>query len=75
MSYKIVPSMRVQRQPNRAPIHHWETPTAPWQGIHADFASPIHGKHILIAIDAYLKWVELFLFNKSPTSAAITERF
>jgi hypothetical protein len=64
-----------QRQPSKAPIHHWETPMAPWQRIHADFAGPIHGKHILIAIDAYSKWVELFIFNKAPTSATTIERF
>ena len=45
----------VKDNPPKAPSHPWAWPTAPWQHIHIDFAGPVMGKMLLIAVDVHLK--------------------
>ncbi|KAL0879388.1 hypothetical protein ABMA27_003149 [Loxostege sticticalis] len=56
-----------QNEPAKVPIHHWESPAEPWQRIHIDFAGPVAGYQLLIVVDAYSKWVEVFP-TKTTTS-------
>ncbi|XP_072161434.1 uncharacterized protein K02A2.6 [Bemisia tabaci] len=49
--------------------HPWEYPTAPWERIHIDYAGPICGKYLLIVVDAYSKWLQVFP-SQSMTSEA-----
>lgn len=48
-------------------VHPWDLPQGPWQRIHIDFAGPIKGQMIMIVVDAYTKWTELFT-TKTTTS-------
>lgn len=57
-----------QNESPKAPPHHWEQPTGPWQRLHIDFAGPILGHQLLIVVDAFSKWVEVFP-TKTTTSA------
>ncbi|XP_041989082.1 uncharacterized protein K02A2.6-like [Aricia agestis] len=57
-----------QNEPPKAPLHHWEQPTRPWQRLHIDFAEPIQGQQLLIIVDAFTKWVEI-LPTKNTTSS------
>lgn len=60
-----------QRAPPRASVPDWDRPSTPWHTVHLDFAGPIDGSTFLVIVDAYSKWVEVRLMNK--TSAAVIE--
>jgi transposase InsO family protein len=59
-----------QRNPETVPIHPWEFPANPWERIHLDFAQ-INGQEVLIAIDAYSKWIEATPMNTITATATI----
>lgn len=52
--------------------HHWEYPNEPWERIHIDYAGPIHGKYLLIIVDAYSKWTLVEITNSSTTHSTIS---
>ena len=54
--------------PPKAPLHPWAWPTQPWQRVHIDYAGPVAGRMLLVAVDAHSKWPEV-LVMKSSTSA------
>ena len=49
---------KTRKAPPAAPLYPWSWPTAPWQRIHADFAT-YQSKHYLIMVDAHSKWPEV----------------
>ncbi|XP_026289200.2 uncharacterized protein K02A2.6-like, partial [Frankliniella occidentalis] len=51
------------------PVTPWPEPTGKWQRLHIDFAGPYHGKHFIVVVDAYTRWMEV-KFVKGPTSEA-----
>lgn len=53
--------------PPKKPVIPWEIPKRPWERIHLDFGGPLRGRHYLIVIDAYSKWIEVF-YTISPNS-------
>ena len=57
-----------RKAPPKAELHPWEWPSHPWHRIHVDYAGPVQGKHFLIVVDAFSKWVEIF-----PTSGPSTK--
>ncbi|XP_039297391.1 uncharacterized protein K02A2.6-like [Nilaparvata lugens] len=59
--------IRYSKSPARV-IHKWLPPDAPWQHIHVDHAGPFFNKYFLILVDAYSKWIEVFIVpNLSST--------
>lgn len=56
-----------QVSPEKGSLIPWSPTTKPWSRIHVDYAGPIHGQYLLIIIDSYSKWVEVFL-TKTITS-------
>ncbi|XP_041475767.1 uncharacterized protein K02A2.6-like [Lytechinus variegatus] len=60
-----------QRQPSKAPPHQWEYPSKPWSRIHVDYAGPVEGKMLLVIVDAYSKWIDVHITNKSTSEATI----
>uniref|UniRef100_A0A0A9XPD5 RNA-directed DNA polymerase n=2 Tax=Lygus hesperus TaxID=30085 RepID=A0A0A9XPD5_LYGHE len=52
--------IRYAKSPNRI-IHRWLPPEAPWQRVHLDHAGPFFNKYFLIVIDAYTRWIEVFI--------------
>ncbi|XP_008483026.2 phospholipase B1, membrane-associated-like [Diaphorina citri] len=54
-------------------VHPWELPDGAWQRIHIDFAGPIKGQMILVIVDAYSKWTELFV-TKTTTSTWVINK-
>ena len=58
-----------QSSPPLAPLNPWQWPTRPWARIHLDFAGPIQGRMILVAVDAHSKWIEAI--STSTTSSAV----
>ena len=61
-----------RRRPETAPPHPWNWPTRAWQRIHIDFAGPFLGHMFFLIIDAYSKWLEIFLMP-TTTSTKIIE--
>lgn len=57
--------------PPKAPLHPWVWPTYPWQRIHVDFAGPVAGKMLLIAVDAHLKWLEVIPMSSTTAGKTI----
>ena len=49
----------------------WAIPLEPWHRIHADFAGPIHGKTVLVVVDAATKWPEVKVMTKTTATATI----
>ena len=52
-----------QHSPAKASLHPWIWPTVPWERVHADFAGPVMGKILFIAIDADSKWPEVYMMD------------
>ena len=48
-----------QKTPEVAALHPWEWLQKPWSRLHIDYAEPFLGKMFLVAVDAYLKWLEV----------------
>ena len=48
----------------------WTYPDKPWSRVHVDYAGPVDGKYLFIAVDAYSKWPEVHVTNS--TSSAVT---
>ena len=64
-----------RKAPAKAPLHPWTWPTQPWQRIHVDFAGPIAGRILLIAVDAHSKWPEVEIMQSRTSSCTISDLF
>lgn len=38
----------------------WDYASTAWQRLHIDYAGPFLGQSVLIVVDAYSKWSEIF---------------
>ncbi|KAK2578442.1 hypothetical protein KPH14_001059 [Odynerus spinipes] len=58
---------------NNPPIvkHTWEPATFPFERLHIDFAGPFKGYNFLIIMDAYTKWLEVFIINNITAETTI----
>ena len=57
--------------PAKAPLHSWAWPTNPWERVHVDFAGPIFGKMLLLAVDSHSKWPEVQIMSTTTTDKTI----
>lgn len=53
--------------PKRAELIPWRCEEKAWSRIHLDFAGPINGVFLLVIVDAFSKWIEVFT-TKSPNA-------
>jgi hypothetical protein len=60
-------------QPTEAPVHYWPLPEAVWSRVHVDFAGPVEGKMLLVAVDARTKWPEVRVMKTTTTELTIAE--
>ena len=60
-----------QKLPSKAPLHPWEYPSQPWSRIHVDYAGPVEGKMLFILVDAYSKWIEVYVTSKMTSEVTI----
>lgn len=54
--------------PEKSSLIPWAAADSAWQRIHVDFAGPVRGFQLLIIVDSFSKWVEVFK-TKEMTSA------
>ncbi|XP_055913225.1 uncharacterized protein K02A2.6-like [Eupeodes corollae] len=57
-----------QPSPEKSALIPWNAADHAWSRIHIDYAGPIHGYYLLIIIDSFSKWIEVFK-TKTITSA------
>ena len=62
---------RARNIPQLAPLHPWEFPDEPWQRIHVDFAGPVEGQMLLVAVDAHSKWPEVAVMKSTTADKTI----
>ncbi|XP_055591353.1 uncharacterized protein K02A2.6-like [Uranotaenia lowii] len=58
-------------EPTRAPTHCWETPTAPFERVHVDFAGPFMNTYFNVLVDTYTKWPEVRILNNITIATTI----
>ena len=61
------------RNPTRSPLRPWLFPQKPWSRVHLDYAGPIENNMILVAVDAYSKWIEAKVVHSSTTQVTIEQ--
>ena len=59
--------------PPVAPLHPWSFPERPWSRLHMDYAGPIDNHMLLVVIDAFSKWIEVFPVKSATSSVTITK--
>ena len=52
-------------------MHLWAWPTTPWEQLNIDFAGPIQGTMLFIAVDAHSKWPEVIPMSSTTTAKTI----
>ena len=57
--------------PEKSPVHAWEQPNGVWERLHIDYAGPFLGKMFLIVVDAYSKWLEVYVTRGSTSSETV----
>ena len=62
-----------QRSPPKAPLHPWDWPDRAWARVHVDFAGPFMGKHFLLLVNSYSKWLEIHAVSTTSTEAALSK--
>ncbi|XP_060542061.1 uncharacterized protein K02A2.6-like [Pantherophis guttatus] len=65
------PCQEVHPAPPQSEVAKWETPSNPWSRVHIDFAGPMQGRHLLIVVDAFSKWLEVVPMASTTTDATI----
>ena len=62
---------QTRHSPSVAPLHPWEWPHCPWARVHIDYAGPVEGKMLLVAVDAHSKWIDVAVVTSATSSVTI----
>ena len=62
----------VAKSPPISELHSWPIPTEPWNRIHIDLAKHESGKMLFIIVDAFSKYLEVYVLTSITSSAIIT---
>ena len=61
----------VKNSPSAAALHPWSWPARPWKRVHLDFAGPMEGSMLLLAVDAHSKWPEIQIMSSTTAIKTI----
>ncbi|PIO53640.1 hypothetical protein TELCIR_25018, partial [Teladorsagia circumcincta] len=61
------------KNPIKATLEAWSTPTCVWQRIHVDFAGPVCGLFYMVVVDAFSKWPEIIEMTSISASQTVKE--
>ena len=50
----------------------WNWPSGPWKRLHIDYAGPFMGHMLLVVVDSYTKWLEVFPMKCATSEATIS---
>ncbi|XP_031635639.1 uncharacterized protein K02A2.6-like [Contarinia nasturtii] len=59
--------------PEKSELIPWKPTDSAWKRIHIDYAGPVHGFYLLIVVDSYSKWIEVFKTKQMTTSFTISK--
>ena len=54
-----------------APLHPWSFPDQPWCRLHMDYARPVDNHMLLVVVDAFSKWIEVFPVKSASSATTI----
>ena len=60
-----------RKDPPATPGQPWPEADKPWTRVHIDYAGPFEGRMFLLIIDAYSRWLDIFVTNTSTSAATI----
>ncbi|XP_065208322.1 uncharacterized protein K02A2.6-like [Planococcus citri] len=63
---------QVRNNPPKIDRHPWLYPEISWYRLHLDYAGPFLSNYFLLVVDAYSKWVEIFVMSSITTSKTIS---
>ena len=63
----------LQANPEKSRLIPWEPENATWKRIHIDFAGPIKGYQLLIIVDSFSNWVEVFKTSNATSEFVISK--
>ena len=61
----------VKNSPPATALHPWSWPTQPWKRVHLDFAGPVEGVMLFLAVDAHSKWPEIEIMSSTTAIKTI----
>lgn len=61
--------------PGKAQLIPWRCEDKPWSRVHMDFAGPIKGVYLLIVVDAFSKWIEVFTTSRPSAEFTLAKLF
>ncbi|XP_024867653.1 uncharacterized protein K02A2.6-like [Temnothorax curvispinosus] len=62
---------KIRNDPSKVTLHPWEKTTEPFQRVHVDYAGPFYNTYLLILIDAYSRWPEIYITKDMTTATTI----
>lgn len=62
-----------QASPEKSILFPWVPTDAPWKRIHLDFAGPIKGFQVLVIIDSFSKWVEVYITKRANSKFVVSK--
>ena len=68
MASSCVKRQAARTLPPLVPLHPWSFPERPWCRLDIDYAGPVKNHMLLVVVDAFSKWIEVFP-EKSASSA------
>ena len=73
MASSCVKCQAARNLPPLTPLHPWSFPERPWCRLHMDYAGPVNNHMLLVVVNAFSKWIEVFPV-KSASSATTIEK-
>lgn len=67
------PCQSARPSPEKSELIPWKPTDSAWKRIHIDYAGPVHNFYLLILIDSYSKWLEVFKTKNMTTSFTISK--
>ena len=59
--------------PPVAPLHPWSFPDRPWSRLHIDYAGPMDNHMLLVVVDAFSKWIDVFPVKSASSATTIAK--
>lgn len=68
-----LPCQELQSSPEKSALISWMPSDSVWSRIHIDFAGPIKNHYLLIVVDSFSKWTEIFKTKDITSSFTISK--
>ena len=62
---------QTKNSPPESTFQSWPWPSRPWSRLHLDYAGPLNNTMLLVVVDAFSKWVEVFPVTSATSFTTI----